>query len=249
MRIFVCEDEPLYQTAITQAISRWKEATKHFDTQVTVFHSSEDLLEVYKSKESLDLLFIDIQIPGEINGLELARSIRETDSEVFIVFITNYSEYVYEGYTVNALRYLRKPVNDEEIYYCCSYVHNRLALQKANSLCLTNAGKKYVIRYMEIISFEVCSHDVYITTSTKAERIKISSRISDVYEMLPQQLFVFCHRSFIVNIAHIRMLRRTNLILSNGTSLPISRTYAESLNNAFDSYYHGGDHLSGLDSI
>ena len=58
-----------------------------------------------------DLLFLDIQIKGEMNGIELAHKIRQLGLDTVIVFCTNFPQYVYEGYTVNALRFLPKPVS------------------------------------------------------------------------------------------------------------------------------------------
>lgn len=136
MRIVVCEDEPFYQTAIAEAIERWQSASGHTDVELSVFSSSEDVLEAIEHEAEIDLLIVDIQIPGEMSGIDLACRIREACLDMTIVFCTNYSEYVFEGYTVNALRYLKKPVSQEDINYCCSYVYNRLAIRNDHALTL-----------------------------------------------------------------------------------------------------------------
>ena len=140
MRIVVCEDEPFYQTAIAEAIERWQSASGHTDVELSVFSSSEDVLEAIEHEAEIDLLFVDIQIPGEMSGIDLARRIREACLDMTIVFCTNYNEYVFDGYTVNALRYLKKPVSQEDINYCCSYVYNILksaALRRACAICFS----------------------------------------------------------------------------------------------------------------
>lgn len=154
MRIVVCEDEPFYQTAIAEAIERWQSASGHTDVELSVFSSSEDVLEAIEHEAEIDLLFVDIQIPGEMSGIDLARRIREACLDMTIVFCTNYNEYVFEGYTVNALRYLKKPVSQEDINYCCSYVYNRLAIRNDHALTLFSGGKRYVLRYIEIRCIE-----------------------------------------------------------------------------------------------
>ena len=140
MRVVVCEDEPFYQTAIAEAIERWQSASGHTDVELSVFSSSEDVLEAIEHEAEIDLLFVDIQIPGEMSGIDLARRIREACLDMTIVFCTNYNEYVFEGYTVNALRYLKKPVSQEDINYCCSYVYNRLAIR--NCLLYTSPSPR-----------------------------------------------------------------------------------------------------------
>lgn len=77
MRIVICEDEPVYQTAIAEAIERWQRASGHTDVELSVFSSSEDVLEAIEHEAEIDLLFVDIQIPGEMSGIDLARRIRE----------------------------------------------------------------------------------------------------------------------------------------------------------------------------
>lgn len=126
MRIVICEDELVYQVALRQAIHHWQRTTGYNDIEIASYNSSEELLEQFEQKMEVDLFFIDIQIPGELNGVELARKIRQTQLDVTIVFCTNYNEYVYEGYTVNALRFLKKPVIQDEVFFCCNYVHSRL---------------------------------------------------------------------------------------------------------------------------
>ena len=239
MRIVVCEDELIYQTAITDAIQRWQNTTGHRDVELKVYSSSEDILDRLDRDAKIDLLFIDIQIPGEMNGVELARKIREKHLDMTIVFCTNYSEYVFEGYTVHALRFLKKPVLQEDIDFCCSYVYDRLALQSDQTLTVTSAGKRYALRHMEILCIEAKLHSPLISATVSGEPLRISAKFSDIQRSLPENLFVQCHRSYLINIAHVRMLTRTECILSNGASIPISRTYAASVEQAFDRYHQG----------
>lgn len=249
MHVVVCEDEPIYQSAITDAIRQWQLSSGHMDVELSVYASSEDLLESLSRNAQIDLLFVDIQIPGEMSGIELARRIREAHLDVTIVFCTNYGEYVYEGYTVNALRYLKKPVSLEDIFFCLSYVHNRLSIRNDHALTLLSAGKRYVLRYIEIRSIEARGHSLYFSTTISDEPIRISAKLTDIQSKLPERLFVLCHRSYIVNIAHVRTLTRTECVLSHGQSIPISRTYAGNVNQAFDRYHQGGRNHDGLDDI
>lgn len=249
MHILICDDELLYRAAIEQAVTNWSKASGHFDYQMHSFHSSEELLSHISANPEADLLFLDIKIPGELSGLELARSIRKTGSDIAIVFISNYDEYVYEGYTVDALRFLRKPVMDDDIFFCCSYVYNRLALTRANSIAIQTSRAKLTLKHLEILYIEVFSHTLYIHTTGHSSPLKIYMKLSDMKKLLPEELFVLCHRSYIVNIAHIRLITSSKVTLSNGEQIPVSKTQASSLNHSFDAYFRGGHISDGLDSI
>lgn len=249
MRIVVCEDEQASRTAIEQAIRRWQTSSGHSDVELLSFASSEDLLEQLMRMSEIDLLFMDIQIPGELNGIELARRIREKHLDMTIIFCTNYSEYVYEGYTVNALRYLKKPINDKDIFFCCSYVYNRQGIKNDQAITVVSGGKRIVLRYAEIRSIEARRHTLYFSTTVSAEPLRINASLSDIQSNLPKDIFVLCHRSYIVNVIHIRMLTRTDCVLSSGDVIPISRTYSDDVNRVFDHYHQGGGARYDLDGI
>lgn len=223
--------------------------SQHQDIQLSIFSSSEDLLEYFNQKLDGDLLFLDIKMPHEISGLELAQNIRDMNSDIAIVFVTNYDEYVYEGYTVNALRFLNKPVSDDDIFFCCSYVYNRLTPKPHNRISLFSNSVRITLEYSEILFIEAQSHSQYIYTVRAKEPIKVNIKLSDLMEMLPEKLFVFSHRSYIVNITYIRFLTRTRIVLSNNAEIPVSRTYANKLYDTFDNYFRGGTIRHGLDNI
>lgn len=249
MRITICEDMDFYLAPIQKAIQNWMTTSGHSDVIITVFKSSEELLQQLETKFEEDLLFLDIQIQNEMNGIELAHKIREFGLDTVIVFCTNFSQYVYEGYTVNALRFLKKPVNENDISYCCDYVYNRLSIESKDTLALISFGKRYVLHYHEILYIEARSHCVYIYTTIMSMPLKINANLSDIVSNLPQELFIFCHRSYVVNVAHIRLVTRTECLLSRNVSIPVSRTYTLSVNQAFDRYHQGGIYNYGVDSI
>ena len=88
MRVIVCEDERFFQKSICEQIDQWIHKTHHEDVNVTLFSSSEDLLDGWQKGIDADILFLDILFHNEMNGLEIAKKIRETDSAVPIVFVT-----------------------------------------------------------------------------------------------------------------------------------------------------------------
>ena len=86
-------------------------------------------------------------------------------------------------------------------------------------------------------------------TTLSDEPFRINAKLTDIQSSLPDNLFVLCHRSYIINIAHVRMLTRTECTLSNDMSIPISRTYTAEVEQAFDRYHQGGHVKYDLDGV
>ncbi len=240
MQIIVCEDNRLYQKSICEKIRQWKDETQHHGIKITCFLSSEDFLEQWQKGIKMDIAFLDILFDHELNGMEVAQSIRKRDQNVPIVFITNSNAYIRDGYVVQAFRYLNKPVYYEDIAQCLEVAYERYTLAHNKYFILTNAGNRLAIRYEDILYIETRSPYSIVYHSNSREAIRLRCGIATLLPKLPNELFVMCHRSYIVNIMHMRCIRHRELVLSNQQLLPVSRSYAKEVNEAFDHYYQEG---------
>ena len=162
MRVIVCEDERFFQKSICEQIDQWIHKTHHEDVNVTLFSSSEDLLDGWQKGIDADILFLDILFHNEMNGLEIAKKIRETDSAVPIVFVTNSDAFVKDGYTVRAFRYLNKPICYEDIAICLDVAYMQYTLAHNEYLIISDAGQRLALRHGEILFIEVQSPYVLI---------------------------------------------------------------------------------------
>lgn len=239
MRVIICEDESCFRDAICNAVEAWKNVTNHQDVSCACFSSSEDLWSNWEGGLSAELLFLDIQIPGELSGMALAKKIRQQNQTVSIVFVTNYSDYVYEGYVVNALRYLRKPVRAEEIYSCIEIAYRHYSLLSQDKLSIICRDQRLVVPFSNIIYVEIQSHYLKLALHQSVEKPEVRSRLRDFAEQLPQRFFCQCHRSYIVNLDHIRRFTKDSVTLSNRDTIPVSQTFAPLLKKKFDWYYAG----------
>lgn len=239
MQIVVCEDEILFQKSISEKIERWQQKKNYPNIQTRFFSSSEDFLERWQKGIQVDILFLDILFTAEMNGMALARQIREKDASMLIVFITNTEAYVKEGYSVRAFRYLNKPVHYGDIAQCLDVAYKQYTIAHNEYLIITASGQRIALRYEDIVCLEAQSPYTVIHLFEKAREEKIRIRFADLVPKLPEQ-FIVCHRSYIANIMHIRKIKRKELTMSDGTQLPVSRQYADAINTAFDSYYQEG---------
>lgn len=187
-----------------------------------------------------DALFLDIQIPGELSGLAVAKEIHSNNEYIPIVFITSYGEYAEEGYVVNALRYLRKPVSERAIAECMDILWRRWELQHAECVMIELPTQVLRLPMQSILYVEVSGHYCMIKTTDSEQVYKLKLPLDTIRQKLPDRLFVQCHRSFIVNLMYIRHMTNSSLTMADGTQMQIGRLYQPQLMKQFRLYYLGG---------
>lgn len=151
MQIIVCEDEPQFQKTIGVKINQWKQTHDYPSVQILFFKSSEDFLEEWQKGLPVDIIFLDIMFSNEMNGIDIARRIREKDTSMLIVFITNSEIYVKDGYAVRAFRYLNKPICYEDIAQCLDVAYKQYTIANNKYLILTATGQRLAIRYDDVV--------------------------------------------------------------------------------------------------
>lgn len=236
MRIAYCEDEIAQAELIRAMIGKWAES-RQMAVEVILFESAEEFL--FKHEDyPYDVLFLDIAM-RQMNGVELARAIRERDKKLPIAFLTADKTFAIEGYEVRAVRYLLKPVTMGQL----GALLDELLAEQENAaedmVCITVGEKGAVRRLAEssICYIEVLGHYTQLhLNDAAAVRIK-ESLAAVVAELHRKELFVKCHRSFVVNLAYVEKISRTECTLSDGTALPVSRSAYQELNERFIQYY------------
>jgi len=189
--------------------------------------------------QSYDVIFLDIQIPNEMSGMEIAKRIRVTNEYVQIVFVTNYVKYSCEGYHVNALRFLCKPVHQFQIDECMDIVYEQVRIVNENRLVINDHKEKLVMMYKDIFYIESRGHILVIHRTLSKEPLCIRMTLTQMHGLLPHELFVKCHRSFILNILYVRRITRETVTLAGGQEIVVGKKHRDTLFAAFDRYYQG----------
>lgn len=224
MNICICDDDKSLCEDLKNMI------LKHGQHNVTVYHSAEGMLFECESHYPFDCVFLDIQMK-EINGIECARKIREFDKKIGIIFLSAIKDYVFEGYEVNAIRYLLKPLNQDKCFEILDLVEE--SVQKEHHYLYINKTK---IDCADILYIESYGHYCSIHTD---KALETKSSLSELYSQLPEG-FIQTHRSYIVNLSHIEAVLKEGCLLSDETVIPISRNSVKKVNNAFMEYIKGG---------
>ena len=194
--------------------------------EAAVFSSAERFLFQYAQDKDWDLLLLDIEM-GAMDGVTMAKRVREHNEAVQIVFITGYSDYIMEGYEVAALHYLMKPVNRQKLL---TVLDRALEKRRQEERCLNLEAYGELVRlpFYEIRYLDV--HQNYVTIHAKTD-YTVKHTLADFEKELDSR---FCRvgRSMIVNLKYIQRVTKTELRLSDGTVLPLPRGAYEPLNRA-----------------
>ena len=219
IHVAICDDSNTDLEYIAQLLDLWGDK-KGIYIQSSFFTSAESFLFDYAEHKNYDILLLDIEM-GEMDGVTLAKTIRKEDATVQIVFITGYSEYIAEGYEVQALHYLMKPLDEEKFCIVLDRAIEKLILNEMYRSPL------HEIKYISVI-------DNYTTIHAKTE-LMLRKPLHEFEDMLDEKFFRI-GRSHIVNLTVISRVTRTEVRLRDGTILPLPRGIYEALNRAIISY-------------
>lgn len=228
IKIAICEDEKDQQELLKTYIDQIFEGLS-VKYKLEVFNSGEELLESYP--KDTDVLLLDIQM-GQINGMDTARKIRTLDDKIEIIFITSLIEYALEGYEVRAYRYLIKPVKyenlKENIINCIKEIDI-----KNKYIIVKEQGNQIKLDINKIMYIEVQKET--ITIHKLDEIYKINKTMSNIEKEIDCSRFFRCHKSFLVNLEHIKSIKQYIVILENSEEIPVSRyRFKETKDKFFD---------------
>lgn len=226
LKIAVCDDVPEFAESVTKLLNDHPE--QKFD--ISFFSRGYSLVEAH-SLSPFDIIFLDVLMPT-VNGIEAASDIRKTDKLVKIVFLSSSSEYALDSYSVKANGYLLKPVNKDKFYTLLDELCEELsATPKHIFIKSTHTVHKIPINSIEYA--EAQGKHVRILLSNGTMILSDNPFYYFKNSLIPDDGFVSCHRSYIVNINHISTYTAKEIILNSGVHIPISR----SCHKEFESIY------------
>ena len=202
------------------------------------FSNALDFLE---DKTNFDVVLMDIDMPG-INGMDAAEQLRKQNKNIDIVFTTNLPQYAIDGYKVEAIDFVIKPVTFPNL----SFAMDKVAEKKKNSL---NGSFFLKIGTMarrfdndEIIYFEMLGHNI-IMHEEGLEPFKVRGSLKMIEPVLNPDVFVKINSGIIVNISKVRSLDDGMCIMEDDTSLPVSRSHKKEFSIRIAKFY--GNHFEG----
>lgn len=227
LRCIVIDDEPL----AAQLIASYIEKTP-FTVLAGTFSSAQHAIKAVLD-DDIDVVFLDIQMP-QLNGMEFARIIPPTCR---IIFTTAYDSYAIQGFKVNAIDYLLKPVSyDEFIFAANKALRSFDTAPVAQSVPAGNTSleRDYIIVKSEYKLIQIPLRDIifieglkdYVKIYVNGEQrcVMTLMNMKSLEQVLPPARFMRVHRSYIVNIAHIKVIERNRIVFGSHV-VPVSDTY------------------------
>lgn len=224
-KIAICDDSEADRQYVLDMVNTWA-AIAGYIVHTDTFDSAENFLFHYAEESNYDILFLDIEM-GAMDGVTMAKQLRKSNDTIQIVFITGYSDYISEGYEVEALHYLMKPVKEEKLRLVLNRAVEKIAKnEKILNFEITGEMVRvpvYQIRYAEVFGNYVTIHAAFDVT--------VKMTLGELEKLLDER-FYRVGRSSIVNLTRISRVTKTEIKLSDGTSIPLPRGAYDGINRA-----------------
>lgn len=228
--IAVCDDIAADKEQIVSA-TREIMAAHSRSCEIEAYDSGKALLTALQSGRSYDILLLDVMM-DELDGMELARLLRDQGNEASIVFISVNRELALYGYEVSAVRYLAKPLEKDKLI-------------EALQCCMDRAqGKKEILLPTDQGYHRISVKDIqFVEAFDRGTRFMLTDQLllsrwkfSEALAVLPKSAFLQCHRAFLVNLAQVTSIRNYEFTLKSKAPIPISKDRYTEVHKIFTDY-------------
>ena len=230
LHLAVCDDRTEDRERLCRLLEEYGQHN-NLELSVDQWSTGEDFLHAFVPGR-YQLLFLDIYM-NQLNGVETARTIREQDEDCAIVFVTTSTDHALEGFDVNALHYLLKPITAAQL----DTVFQRLTrLQKKEPAYITVRSQRLEVRCNvdEIVFAEIYDKRCLIHTKTKT--IQTYTPWDEIERQVPVNLFLRCHRSYLVNMSYITRMEDTQFTVHDQHLIPIRKNDRQTLKQRYLDY-------------
>lgn len=228
----VCEDDPLIRDEICRVCDSIlaEETIPHKITPFSDIEELEDRLQT--AGQEFDLLILDIMMHDK-TGLDFAMELRERNDRVSIIFVTGYDKYLAQGYEVQPVHYLLKPLDPERLKKA---VMTDWKLNHRPRTIFLEKGRRNVGLQLHTILYAEANGNHGVRICLQDGELDFPSGLSELAQTLPAEQFVRCHNSYLINLEHVREVNRSDLRMDTGLTLPVSRKYSTTCRDAFLAY-------------
>lgn len=223
MKLAICDTDTLLIEHLSQLISEYIEV----DYKLLIFYSFAHLINYLRVHKDIDVLFLNIHIQ-EDDGIECARLIREHDTDMRIIFMSDDLEYLQDIFDVHPSGFIVKPIDENKM------VHSLQRIVEESRL---------LHRKLKFNSIEIAFDHIYYIESnlrkihlhTKTQTLSEYGKLLDIEDQL-DDVFVRAHNSYIVNLSKVKEMTKEGFVLLNGKVVPISQSHKNDVKRKYISY-------------
>jgi len=231
MNVVICEDEKYWSETLKAAVSKWA-VIKKIDINFSSFTAPQELIEYLKDNNDVDVLFLDISLGKKvIDGMALAKHIRKTGGIMPIIFVTGDSLRAADGYIVEAMGYLTKPIEEKKLaLFLDRIVKHQRGFKSVN---IISGGRISKIYQRDIVYVEITDHTIVYHTMQSS--LTQRGKLREVLSTLDENCFVQIHRSYVIALERVDSIKSiypySVIVMSKNKliDLPVSRKYIDNL--------------------
>ena len=225
----VCDDEAEMAEELAEKLSGFF-AANNMGADIVKFSSGISLLENVGESPDYDVIFLDIKMKAP-DGMDTARELRRRNYGGFLIFVTVLEELVFDAFEVSAYDYLVKPLDSGRFEKTMNRLKKSLA---ENTVQVRKNGETSLVKSEEIVCCEVIDRKLYIHLSNGGT-VDFYGKIEELESRLDSRFFK-CHRSFLINFAHLKKFCGSCAVMGDGTEVPVSRLRRAAFEEAFEKF-------------
>ncbi len=235
MKIAICEDDLFYRQYVVDLL---KSKLNVQNLAIICYSDGQKLINDFANHSSVDIVFLDLEMPV-MNGQKAAQLIRQIDRHVIIIFLTSHADYARHAFELNVHRYILKSEIKEKIDEAINSACFQLDKRKSNFHFETEDGIHRKIEKKQIIYVEYVRRRIIMHTHDNNYRLKSSVPFYEIEASLLGSVFVRCYKGLVVNVENIVSISKKQVVLSDGSVLPVSRQYENDVFRIFKKFLEG----------
>lgn len=220
MNVVICDDEKSTCAEVENVIRAYADE-RNVKMEVDIFFSGSTLTAYLEKGGVLDILFLDIEIPGK-NGVAVGNYIRSVldNDQIFIVYISSKTQYALQLFQNRPFDFLVKPLSRKKIYRVLDGIY-RIVGKSNRDFEYQSNGSIYRIPYKDILYFQSDGRKIHIVT--ERERRSFYGKLTEVEKRVPEFLFMNIHKSYLINFNYVKEYTYETVRMLNDDVLGISK--------------------------
>lgn len=239
IKIAFCDDDMEVLHQMNELLDRYR-VERNEDITYAAFQSPFELLTEIEKGIRPDILFLDVVMPGQ-NGMDVAKEIRQYDTNMKIIFLTSSPEFAVESYSVGAYFYQLKPIWEESFFRLMDAVLVECEKKKKNSLILRSKDGITRIDLQQLEYCEVLGRKLLFHLEDGAVLESAGSLDDLAGQLMQYSNFFRPHRSFLVNMEYIQNISSRSIKMVNDAEIPIPHGKCSEIKNTYMEYAFNGE--------
>ena len=236
VRIALCDDVWSHAHVAAELLKTYQKERPGIDFEFTIFDKGKELLDDIANNGEYDIYLLDIVMPPPLDGIALAKKIRETDTDATIIFLTGTENFAMDAFRLYAAQYILKPVCKETLFNSLDKTFATRAQNRDKFFTVSAPGRKVTLLHSSIMVVEKSGRALRFHLSdgkhieSKAVRVSFEDALAGLFD---DKRFLRVHQSFAINMDYVQELKSTMFVMQNGMEITIPRPKFTSIKQTY----------------